>query len=898
MGRFYKTDSATPIDYMYRINEPLMEKVLTKSDQGITNTLAQVGEPLSYNHIGTPEEDADANKIIAGYNTRMDDITKNVLADPANWTKQLDPVRGLKRDLQTDFSTGAISKQIANYQRRKSIFDDLDKRVELYHTSGGEKGLDPRAAQLAKAKWDSQFTKTGYDPNNPSAYNTYKGGTLMDEMNIQKMMTEGMDKMKADKRYSVITRPGQNPMYLDKETNKIEEITPEKIISLGMSKVTPQMVQYLKERSDLGLISNAFDENGKLLSPYSNNPIPQTAQESKDMNALQATIDKTKDASKRADLQEQLDNMKSTVANRRQMTPNDSSYLGNILRGAVDQYARSDQEVGSELSGNPVGIAQFNQGQENYRQGRSLGQQLAIHNDTQRRLQFNADRAYGLAAGKEANAKALADRNFTEKVREFDAGLGEKQREFDNPHTTGTKAGLTGTKTATAAPAETTTSELSTNSFEAKMTKDKNGIDVKEYSNAGLVGDIENNKLRLGQINKDTKAINDWLSNNSNDPSQANAVSIYKNRLADLELEKQQVNSTLNTKRDIYAKTKNLVLNKDPQSGVSLTDEDLKTYNKFETDRSGEKMRAQIEAMRAKHPNVDGPAVSAGEGGKGTVAKVSSPQVAKLEDELYNYKKIKNRVDQGMENVMTNMRKTFITSNAIAPNKKEGDEVAGMIKQNPQGLEIYNKNGDKLEGVKSGGFLGIGSTKYKMDFSGGDDLSEYMDKNGVTMNVQQIGSSTNIGKGNAVIKVTFNDSKGNLPSGEPFYIVANPSLQRDLSTKFSASKNSSVKKVATDLGDTEMNSVKKQMYNVAQDGTGTVVMVNDKGNNVTLKVHHLDDGRYNVADQNNNPMPRADKNGQDGVFDSVEDFIENYRVARQATAQKRALLEQAGQASK
>ncbi len=38
MGRFYRTASANPLDYMYKMNTPLMEKVLQFNDQAIDVT--------------------------------------------------------------------------------------------------------------------------------------------------------------------------------------------------------------------------------------------------------------------------------------------------------------------------------------------------------------------------------------------------------------------------------------------------------------------------------------------------------------------------------------------------------------------------------------------------------------------------------------------------------------------------------------------------------------------------------------------------------------------------------------------------------------------------------------------------------------------------------------------
>ena len=142
MPRFYKTSSANPLQYMYQLDAPLIEKAIETNDKYIDDTIAQkdqLAQLANYDYL--PGDEQDAKSIIQGYNTRIEELAGAIQKDPTNWRKQQTNITQLRNDLFNDYQFGAIGKQIGNFNKRKQAFADLDKQVSLYDKSGGTKGV-------------------------------------------------------------------------------------------------------------------------------------------------------------------------------------------------------------------------------------------------------------------------------------------------------------------------------------------------------------------------------------------------------------------------------------------------------------------------------------------------------------------------------------------------------------------------------------------------------------------------------------------------------------------------------------------------------------------------------------------------------------------------------------
>jgi len=130
MARFYKTASATPLDYMYKLNVPLMERVIKANDTFVNQRLATTEQQrvLGTTFAHDIDDEQDAKRIADQYSTKADDIVKAMLVDPANWRKQQEPIRALSRDIQTDYKTDEISKIIQTHGEFKAVMMPLMNR--------------------------------------------------------------------------------------------------------------------------------------------------------------------------------------------------------------------------------------------------------------------------------------------------------------------------------------------------------------------------------------------------------------------------------------------------------------------------------------------------------------------------------------------------------------------------------------------------------------------------------------------------------------------------------------------------------------------------------------------------------------------------------------------------
>lgn len=380
MGRFFRTTSANPMDYMYQINTPLMEKVLTTNDAYITENIdvaQKLGDLANYTHLQGDEEDAMA--ITNEYVKQVNDITNSIKKDPSNWRKYSPLVTSLKDKLKQDYTTGAISKQIANYNKRAQDFAAIDEQVKLYNTSGGSKGTNPYDAMLMKAHLDKKFTKTGYDAKTGN-YNPYVGGSFMSDMDIKGELSKGIDKMKASGQ--IVEHPTQKGMYLIETEQGYKGVTPERVMQAMKGNFSPQLMNYLKERSDIGSVSGVFQtedilndkgevvaKKGDFINPYDVPLKPPTAEETAELKLRQAEIDKLtskdKNSQKAKELQEKLNDDAEALATKRELVWNNKNPLSSIMQGIISENAWMETTNRTKLKADPVALPVWRQQQAN-----------------------------------------------------------------------------------------------------------------------------------------------------------------------------------------------------------------------------------------------------------------------------------------------------------------------------------------------------------------------------------------------------------------------------------------------------------------------------------------------------------------------------------------------------
>ncbi len=893
MARFFRTTNATPIDYMYQLNIPLMEKVLEVNDKYITNTLDTADKAntlANFNYL--PQDAEEASKVIGNYKQKVKSITDAIRADPANWKSQQGAITQLTSDLTNDYTSGAISKYTGNYNLRKKYQDDVDSQVKLWNESGGTKGVSPERAAAYKTYWDSSFEGTNYDSNMPSKYNTYKGGQVMSNLNIPKILEDGLDKIKADKSNMYEERP-DGAYFLNKVTQKMERITPEKVLQVATGNITPEMLTYLRNDAQVGLV----DPNS-ITTPYTTAGVPISPQEQANIDYLQDKVNKSKGDVK-TQLQKQLDDYNTQLKTRGQIKWNNDSYFTPTLRKLAEQYSYENIESGNDLSTNEPALAQYREGQTNARQARSLMQAAQFHKESMDAAKEKFD------FEKQKHADDLAKDARDEAWRKY---------AHDNP---AAKAGVTvtkpGAKTNTSSkpaisfPTTTGVSKLSTRDFNSWLTNDANtNAKVPVISNAGLSSDIDMYRGIAEEKQATIKDINNQLLSSSLSSAERDVLNRRKNNA---ELDLQQANKELSFRRTLYKQGMEAALTGNVKAGTPLSQTELDIYHKYEGDRDGTKALAEAEELI--HPSSP-PRY----GGKkwddlNTEERLKYLNQSIKDNEVYNknlekaysirndvaqYKKVKRMVDNNRETYYTNMRNSPISTDAIATNAKDSKDVADIILSNPRGTRIYNELGASAEGTKIDG-----STN--MTFAGGS-LQEYMDKTGTTMNVHNLGNSNSLGDGNAVAEVTFNDPTGNIAAGRKFYISLDNNLQNTIGNKFRAYP-SAVADVANSMLDQESNYIRKQMIqpsaknsiNAPQTGEPFTydITVPINGRTVPLKVTRFSESNgqdsYMITKTVNGkpvPLPRLtissnkqiveDPSAVQGRYFGIEDFINQLKL--------------------
>jgi hypothetical protein len=898
MARFYKTASAAPIDYMYRINTPLMEKVIQRNDEYITQNLQQAANlgslASSFQYL---EPDSERTKeIVSGYNKTIDEITSAIREDPANWKKQMTPMREVSRKLQQDYTTGEISRITSNYGKYKAVSDYIDKQVEEYNKSG--KGISADRAMAYKSHFLKNFGGTNYNPQT-GTYETINAFDPMGNIDIRKRLSEEMDKIKADsKRYKKSEVTGEE-WYFNDKTEKWEGITPQKILSIATDRLNdPQLMQYLRQDSQIGLIGGVFDDEGKFIAPYEYKGVTISPEEQKNIENFKKQISKTKDPNLKAQMQNQLAGYEEQLNQRTELNWNDQSYLAPIMRGIVNQFAYSQTDEENTLRSNSKGSTKYTQAQINARDA--------------------ANRASREALARERE-KGVNDR--------FDKTMEWNKYKFENPQEkktgtgTGTKKGGKDEKT----PIENSVSRLSTNSFETWTTTNEFGEEVKVLSNSGLSNDINRLKTQESTMVRDIttidKQMKSYLGNRKFEElsvAQQNLYNSLRVKKEALQRELPKVQSDLNARRVWYKASTDAALSNNPNAkkdgegdlAGDLTPEEIALYNKYKNDRQANNLRDDIAADAESYlfPSLNKGKVSGiSQWMQNTFSDPNDPQFKKRK-EYTDYLKVKQKVDKRRDNFLASIRYTPIDTDAVQLGEKDSELFTRELLANPQGLTLYDNTGNKTSGILDSKGVnlfgknnrpGRSSDNYNMSFID-NDLVDYIDKNNVKVKMEQMGNTTKIGSGNAVVKLTFNDPNGEIDK-RPYYVELTTELQRRFATKLSSDKSLEVQKIAGNMLDDDANDIRRQLITpTVQRKSGSLdnadpvtftIFINNGNQRVPLQVTKFvsSDGtdKLNIT-QNVDGVPvplTGTQSGINGWFNGPDDFI-NYIKGKKQEAQK------------
>lgn len=910
MARFYRTDSAMPIDYMSRINTPLMEKVLLTNDQFITNNLTELSQ---LNNIAghfpylTPDQER-ASAITQQYSSQIDALTEAIRKDPANWRSQLEPIRDLSNDLQRNYKTGEIAKITSNYGSYKKASDYIDKQIEQYNKTG--KGISPDEGRAYKSYFLSQFKGTNYNPatGEYGVMNAYDPGNTID---IKERLSKELDKIKADKKAYRVDSVTGNEQYFNTKKQEWEGVTPQRLLSIVSDRLNdPELMSYLRDRSKVGILNNVFDEQGKLISPYTNDEVELSPQEQTSINSAKQEIAKTKDPRLKAQLVSELENYTNTLAQRRQLNWNDeNSMLAPIMRGIVNEHSQSRSSESSELRNNSVWNTKYTQGQTNARQARALAQGYQIHKEN----------------------REAADKKFNEQMSLNREKFEEEKWQFRNPQEKSDKKSSSSSssskdkKAAVDLPRESEASRYATNSFESWYTTDKNGVDHKVLSNKGLVVDIENLKKEEVDTKKQISDINNQMSGilkgrtlEEISAAEYGAYNDLRIKKQALELKAPEITSSLNSRRTWYKNSIEAALSNHPSSKPkddkeNLTKEEINLYKEFENDRNAQKIMKDIEnsSLGFVFPSVNqGAYINKLTQALGNI-NPSDPENTKLRNKLTDYLRIKAKVDKRRDTYLESIRSTPIDTDAIQLGAEDSKAVTNMIFSNPQGLKLFNSLYEPTDKIEIDGkginFFGVNNRKDKPSDNFGvtftdNELLQYMAEHNVTVDVQQVGNTTKLGSGNALAKLIFKDENGELGAA-PYYVELTPELQKSIGTRlaYNNKQKPEVQKIASSILDDEANNLRKQFITPSTQRTVgtlnefepiTTTVYLDLGNQrLPLEVRKFagSNGKDHLSVTRTNKKGEQvpldfGSGGMPGKFNGVEDFIQQWRAYKQALA--------------
>lgn len=782
MARFYRTASANPLDYMFRMNTPLMEKVLSTNEGYITQNLAQAQKlddaATSFAHL-TP--DAERAKQIGGeYDKKIQELTDAIRKDPVNWRKQAPNITNLSRELQSNMKTGEISKIVGNYTKYKEVSDYIDKQVEQYNKGKGG-GMDAGRAKAYKEYFLNEFVKknpkgTGYDPNTGD-YNALSAFNPMANMDIKKTLSESLDKIKADKSFRYEERPDGTGWYFNKETEKMEQITPDKVLRIAASNLSPQLMDYMKQESQVGLMSGVFDKDGGFIKPYDYTDVPITSEEQSSIDKIQADIKKIKDKDKRDAEQQKFDANVAEMKQRKRLEFNSESSLAPIFQGLAETFSYSNIERGNTMKSDSRGGILANI---------SSREKINSINEAGRNARWQGDNQFKY--DKLAQDKAIAEAKIA----------ADKEKAALKP---GAKKPAA---TAVTAAEKASTLILDNAILNPFYTTGQNGIKTASDQTALLT----TLRAKEGQLESAIQ--------NETDETKLNS----------LRLQLQETKDNLYQVRDYYGKAveagKSLAL----KSG-KVTEADIREYDRLLATNDPEGT-TQKEAMIAltnmlKTTKKDKYYYEKGPMGK---SQYDNDRERANNFALGNFNRVKKAIDAGRNKYISGLNQnTAKETELVTTTTTQNKTIFDGININPSQFKIFDpKTGQEMGSDKGQTYYVSSSGKNTpLTFEGdnksiltymknsGKTFEELFDVEGTTLPLNFNGDNTT----GAGVRIKFKDGVGNV-GGKSFFMTIPKVLQDKLAEEYKTSKDEKVKTFGDKLADNTRNHFINSLNRVDQ----------------------------------------------------------------------------------
>ena len=249
MGRYYQTDRPDFVqDAIMRPDYNLLERSLatTQKDYDTQQAVADKIMNINFNHLNSEEENENASTAKDYYFQNANRIASLMMADKNNYRKYLGELKDLTRELQMDFSEGAIAKMQASYNQEKQW------REENKETLKTDPALYNALYREAQKGWGGNSITNGIW-NQENALKNFDQQKI--ENNIQKLVAdiEKNSVMRTDGRYD----------YTD--GTSVKTLSEDDIINYAANKVLsdPEALAYFRQAQRVG-IGDYFNPDGTL----------------------------------------------------------------------------------------------------------------------------------------------------------------------------------------------------------------------------------------------------------------------------------------------------------------------------------------------------------------------------------------------------------------------------------------------------------------------------------------------------------------------------------------------------------------------------------------------------------------------------------------------------------
>lgn len=249
MGRYYQTDRPDFVqDAIMRPDYNLLERSLatTQKDYDTQQAVADKIMNINFNHLNSEEENENASTAKDYYLQNANRIASLMMADKDNYRKYLGELKDLTRELQMDFSEGAIAKMQASYNQEKQW------REENKETLKTDPALYNALYREAQKGWGGNSITNGI-------WNQENALKNFDQQKIE----DNIQKLTADiKKNSVQTTDGRYKTTID---NEVKYLTEDDILNYAVNKVlsNPETLAYFRQAQRVG-IGDYFNPDGTI----------------------------------------------------------------------------------------------------------------------------------------------------------------------------------------------------------------------------------------------------------------------------------------------------------------------------------------------------------------------------------------------------------------------------------------------------------------------------------------------------------------------------------------------------------------------------------------------------------------------------------------------------------